>query len=227
MRSLQAMLAKSAAAVEALPVTDVQKKIIFAAETLFASEGLEAASLRKIATMAGQGNTNAVRYHFGTKERLVQSIFEYRLGQMDPARQQMLATLKAEKKLYNVRRLFEVIILPNLALVDDRGQHSYIGFLAQYLLRDRVTGVEHAADRASNVSGAIRETMDLLLARISYVPRPAALSRLALCHLMFLSMVVRRDRSTPPGGIPHVPEDDLEDTLDMMVAAFTAPYKGG
>ena len=50
-----------------------REKIISAAEQLFAEIGFDAVSLRQIAAVAGQRNTNVVRYHFGNKEGLLKA----------------------------------------------------------------------------------------------------------------------------------------------------------
>src|SRR3546814_2769538 len=44
-------------------------RILQAAEDCFGEHGIDAVSLRQIAIAAGQGNTAAVQYHFGSKER--------------------------------------------------------------------------------------------------------------------------------------------------------------
>ena len=44
--------------------------------------GLLGVSLRQIGAAAGNGNNSAVQYHFGTKDRLVQAVFEYRLPRL-------------------------------------------------------------------------------------------------------------------------------------------------
>jgi AcrR family transcriptional regulator len=53
-----------------------KEQIVLAAEGLFAERGIEGVSLRQIGAAAGNGNNSAVQYHFGTKERLVQAVFE-------------------------------------------------------------------------------------------------------------------------------------------------------
>ena len=53
--------------------------LIETAERLFAERGVNAVSLREIGAEAGQRNTGAVRYHFGTKEALVNAVFEHRM----------------------------------------------------------------------------------------------------------------------------------------------------
>jgi len=62
------------------PLPDAPKvALILAAELLFARDGIEGASLREIAAQAGQRNHHAVQYHFGSRDTLVQAVFDYRM----------------------------------------------------------------------------------------------------------------------------------------------------
>jgi AcrR family transcriptional regulator len=48
--------------------------ILDAAEWLFAEHGISSVSNRQISAAAGQGNTSAVGYHFGSKEELIRAL---------------------------------------------------------------------------------------------------------------------------------------------------------
>ena len=61
-----------------------RKKILRAAEKLFAENGFEATSLRMITAAAGV-NLAAVNYHFHTKDDLIRSVFEERLRPLNHA----------------------------------------------------------------------------------------------------------------------------------------------
>lgn len=52
----------------------------------FADRGIEGVSQREIAIAAGNGNTNVVKYHFGSKDDLVQGIFKMHVEQMEERR---------------------------------------------------------------------------------------------------------------------------------------------
>lgn len=57
---------------------DTKEKILDAAEHLFARDGFHATSLRAITSHAGV-NLAAVNYHFGSKDALLEAVFERRL----------------------------------------------------------------------------------------------------------------------------------------------------
>lgn len=66
-----------------------REALLDAAEALFAREGVEGASLRAITRHAG-ANLASVHYHFGSKDALVQAVFERRLGPLNRRRLERL-----------------------------------------------------------------------------------------------------------------------------------------
>jgi AcrR family transcriptional regulator len=61
------------------PYNEKQVQIILAAERLFAEHGFNGTSVRDIALNANV-NLAMISYYFGSKEKLLESIFEYRIG---------------------------------------------------------------------------------------------------------------------------------------------------
>ena len=70
---------------------DTRLRMIEVAERLFAERGIGGVSLREIGAQAGQRNTAAARYHFGTKQGLVDAIFQHRMSPINVRRMEMLA----------------------------------------------------------------------------------------------------------------------------------------
>ncbi|MAF83215.1 MAG: TetR family transcriptional regulator, partial [Chromatiales bacterium] len=69
-----------------------REALLLAGERLIAENGIDAVSLRQINTAAGQRNSSAAHYHFGSKEALVRAIFEYRMERVNSNRQSRLKT---------------------------------------------------------------------------------------------------------------------------------------
>ena len=107
-----------------------KEQIVLAAEALFAERGIEGVSLRQIGAAAGNGNNSAVQYHFGTKERLVQAVFEYRLPRLRERRDLLLAERRPDDLRAWVeceaRWMFEQSEL------DDSNYMSFVSMLTQY-----------------------------------------------------------------------------------------------
>lgn len=187
--------------------------LIRAAEALFARGGIDGASLREIANAAGQRNHNAVQYHFGSRDGLVEAIFSARMWQMETHRAEMLSKAEQEGRLANVRALAEIVFLPQLLLDDPDGSHSYAGFLSQFLLRN---SSEAFGDFGAELPPNLRKTLALLREQLHFLSEPAAQRRLLTACFMFLNMLAGQAEA---GGAESF-DDALEDTLEQIVAAL-------
>lgn len=76
---------------------DTKGRILDVAEQLFGSDGFHATSLRAITSRAGV-NLAAVSYHFGSKEALLEAVFERRLIPLNALRRQRLNRVLAEAR---------------------------------------------------------------------------------------------------------------------------------
>lgn len=74
-----------------MPAVDTKDRILDVAERIFADKGFAETSLRSITAEAGV-NLAAVNYHFGSKEALLNAVFERRIN---PINEQRLAELDA------------------------------------------------------------------------------------------------------------------------------------
>ncbi|MDR7101369.1 helix-turn-helix domain-containing protein [Croceicoccus sp. BE223] len=200
-------------------------RIMEAAEILFADRGIDGVALREIAAAAGQGNNTAVQYHFGSKEQLVYDIFDYRSNLFEPLRAEMLDTAEKSGRIDDVRVLLQVLVLPHLTICDDSGAHPYSAFLAQYLTRSRAEGIRHPYDNPEAPVPALRRVRRLIAERCGHVPSDVLRLRVGLVKLMFLNMLMRRDSGFPRSDEAMPLAMLVEDTLDLMTAALTAPYR--
>ncbi|MGW0658162.1 TetR/AcrR family transcriptional regulator [Streptodolium elevatio] len=86
--------------------------MIEVAERLFAERGVNGVSLREIGTQAGQRNTAAARYHFGSKEALVDAVFRHRMEPINERRLGYLDDLDRDGRGHDVRGLVEAFLHP-------------------------------------------------------------------------------------------------------------------
>jgi AcrR family transcriptional regulator len=102
------------------------------AERLYAERGINGVSLREIGAAAGQRNTAAARYHFGSKAGLVDAIFEHRMTPINARRLALLDELDAAGRGHELRGLAEAFLLPLAEELGDVGRPScYLRFAAQ------------------------------------------------------------------------------------------------
>lgn len=205
------------------PSFDMAKiRILEAAETLFASANIESVSLREIAVRAGHGNTNAVQYHFGGREELVQAIFMWRMEQMAERRAADIAKAETENKANDLPTLIRILCLPYAELINSEGRHSYAAFMGQYLTRQRPHGIMHPADQGSGEPKSIQKLMRLLLACIDKPSHPTGDYRLGLSVLLFCNTLVLADNEGITQSDPAALQHYIETGLVMATAAFKA-----
>ncbi len=104
-------------------VVETKNVILNAAEALFAERGFALTSLRHITAKAGV-NLAAVNYHFGSKQALIQAVFERRIIPMNRRRLERLDELQAK---YDARSipldaLIEAFVGPAMELATDQDQ---------------------------------------------------------------------------------------------------------
>jgi AcrR family transcriptional regulator len=200
----------------------VKERMILVGEVAFANNGIAGASMREIAAKAGQRNHNAVQYHFGSREGLVRAIFDYRMVQMEDARERMLGEARRLGLEHDARALLDVIMLPQLGLEDDEGNHSYASFLSQYLLRSRSSNF---GDFGSESPPQLARALELLRQRLAYLPDEVAQRRLVNGCLMFLNILVTHRGSGAPDDQVEPFERALEDTMEMIVTSICMPLR--
>lgn len=198
-------------------------RILRAAEHLYAERGFDGASLREIAIAANQGNNNAVQYHFGSRDRLIEAIFNERVAEMEAERAAMLAAAEQDGKLDDLPTLLAILSLPHLSLCDARGHHPHAGFLLHYLTRRTPDGTGRGLASAFLDAPAMVRLLELIQAQLTGLPADIAQTRIMLCALMFLNLLVRHDNAHPHGGAPAMLARHATDTVAAMAAALGGP----
>lgn len=106
-----------------------RQRILLTAERLFAEHGVDQVSARQIIQAADQGNSSAIRYHFGSKADLLAAILAHRLSKLSVHQLRMLDALTFNS---DVRSLVKVLILPLAEqLGGNADERFFIHILAQ------------------------------------------------------------------------------------------------
>ena len=197
-----------------------KEQLVVTAERLFAVHGLDGVSLRQIGVEAGNNNNSAVQYHFGSKEGLIQAIFEHRVPHLNRRRQ----ILGAQRATDDLRSLVEVYLLPVLeeAELDDSW---YMTFLVQL---QGVGAGEHPFDRLSEEMKApnrefTARVIDLL------VDLPAAIRAHRISQALTIATHAASDRERARRhGSPVLPfalwaADLFDGVLGYLQAPVSAP----
>ena len=198
-------------------------RILRAAERLYAEHGFGGVSLREIAIAASQGNNNAVQYHFGSRERLIDAIFLARTLEMEAMRQEMLDDAERAGRLNDPAILLAGISMPHLSQCDERGHHPHAGFMMHYLMRRIDHRHSEGLRGAVLAAPALARLCTLLRESVNHLPDDIAATRLVLCALMFINMLISHDGAHPEKGNPEWLARHARDTIDAMTVALCRP----
>jgi TetR/AcrR family transcriptional regulator, regulator of cefoperazone and chloramphenicol sensitivity len=83
---------------------ETQKRLLDAAEELFAQKGLDGTTIRDITTKAGR-NTASINYFFGNKQELYEELFRQRLREMCDSRLKAIKAVMAGKARPTLEKL--------------------------------------------------------------------------------------------------------------------------
>jgi AcrR family transcriptional regulator len=110
------------------PQHETRTRILDAAEELFMQHGFEGTSMRLLTTKAGV-NLAAVNYHFGSKDALIEALFQRRL---DPMNLERIAALDALKDP-SPEDIIRAFVGPSLRLIEDAkgGGRNFIRLLGR------------------------------------------------------------------------------------------------
>lgn len=142
--------------------SDAQRRILLAAERLFAERGVSHVSMREISAAAGQRNNSAVQYHFKNKDVLLRALYDVRMVPLNARRNELL-DLCAE---HTVHSTIDAFIRPlGEAVVVSGGANAYARFLDRHLAEMR-RQVEDFGDDLLSGAFRVHRLLDDLLAEV-------------------------------------------------------------
>lgn len=192
--------------------------MVRAAERLFGERGIAAVSLREIAAAAGQRNNSAVAYQFGSRQGLVEAVFEYRMSRIDERRRAMLAAAGSEPDL---RTLLEAFVFP---LAESLGYHEgvswYARFLRQVLFEPEF---DVFATAHGGYTGGLRQVISGISVHLTDLPPTLRDRRLLQVAQMLVHTLADHEAAMARGG-PLLPTAlVVADLVDCAAAVLAAP----
>lgn len=102
---------------------DTKERLLDAAELLFADHGIGQTSLRDITGLAA-ANLASVNYHFGSKDALMEAVFERRIGPVNQERLDLLDALESESTggAVELERILWAWLAPPFRMRHESGQ---------------------------------------------------------------------------------------------------------
>ncbi|MFE0358217.1 TetR/AcrR family transcriptional regulator [Streptomyces nigra] len=204
--------------------------IIECAERLYAERGVNGVSLREIGAAAGQRNTGAVRYHFGSKSGLLSAVFEHRMSRANELRERMLTEADAAGRGMDPRALVEALVLPLATLLGEPGRPSwYARFLAQTAADPELAEAVGYRPGTPWTSGAV-EAERRILRTLHTLPEPLRRQRFKLMVGFFTHALADWEAQLTARG-PDVPSrrELVEHVVDLgaaMLAVGISPAAG-
>lgn len=198
--------------------TATRDLIMTAAERLFAEHGIAVVSARQIGEAAGQGNTAAVGYHFGTKTGLIEAIIERHTAEIERIRTPMAARADGSDDL---RDWVACLVRPSTEHLAALGAPTYFArFAVQVLADPQLRPLLLGATYAAPAIGRVLSGLDRCL---SGLPGPVRAGRDDMAYSLILHVVARHERDLAEETSARSWPDAATMLIDALVGLFTAP----
>jgi len=202
---------------------NTRHQLIRAAERLFAESGIDAVSMRQINVAAGQKNSSAAHYHFGSKDALILSIYRSRMEAVNKLRIAQLANIESQGRAKEVRALVEAIVEPIVAEIDadESGQH-YIRFMAQAVGHPQLDLVELWQQEHS---GGLAKVIALLREALPEIPFALLGQRFGLAFEQIVHSLADREKLRRSAENTFDVDSALfvNNLIDVIAGAMSAP----
>ena len=197
--------------------TETRERLEVEGERLFADVGIWRVQVREIVAAAGQRNTSAVTYHFGSRDGLLSRILTHHGEPIDGHRGQLLADLDTGA---STRSVIEALVTPMTRCLDEERGRRYVRIVAQ--LSDRFS--DWRSTPADLVAPNLTQALDMLERRPEHLREALRRERLvAMMQLMTSSLAERGrvlDSRSSPGLDARLYRENL---VDMLVGLLEAP----
>ncbi len=204
---------------------DTKQRILDAAERLFAKEGFHCSSLRGI-TREAEANIAAVHYHFGSKEALIEAVFERRLQQLNPLRIRQMENVREVARQGGrrpkVEEILRAFVEPTFRFRDSEpGTRHFVTLVGRVLAEpdDRIRGIF-----VRRMMPIFLFTLELLEEALPELPRPTLFWRLhftigAVSHILQMDAKFQNFVQFPEGiQVPN----NLDSLLAFLLTFLTA-----
>ncbi|RVW10441.1 TetR/AcrR family transcriptional regulator [Prescottella agglutinans] len=188
--------------------------MIDAAERIVAERGMPAMTLKDVQIAANQANKSAAKYHFGSRDGLIEAVIESRMAPVNTRRQELLDEITRTGEP-TVRRSVEALLRPLAAETLGRPGSHYARFLAQSMLDPALADTVQRHLRAESYWSAKQLMIDL-----APVPHEVALWRADnVMMLGIVTLAAREGRDRTAAETSAL----IADLIDTCVAVLEAP----
>lgn len=204
-----------------------RERILLTAERLFASQGIDQTSIRQINIAAGQRNSSATQYHFGTREDLITAILDYRREGINLRRLELLQGLEAAGRRLDPRGLAEALVLPVAEfLTREDAAGNYIVVTAQLIGHPQHYALVKNPGPSSE---GLARLYELAREALPGVPPAVMLARIGMAIRQMFHELSDYQRVHLDGGRRTVTDLELEAAglVDAVAGMLAAPVSAG
>lgn len=196
-------------------------RLLRAGERLFAEHGIERVRLREINAMAGQRNSSALHYHFGSRDGLVLAILGAHQREMDKELEPRLDELESRAEPPTIREIVEVAIYPLARQLATQSGRDFLRLLPQVL--DLVT-VPVRQGRTVPLAKQSARIIALLERCLGDLPVALRRERVMTYVLMITSLFVERAVEVEAGRRHGLTDEQFAaHACDVITGALEAP----
>jgi len=201
-----------------------REALLLAGERLIAEFGIDAVSLRQINTEAGQRNSSAAHYHFGSKEALVRAIFDYRMERVNRNRLTKLVAVREQHKGNpDPRQIVETLINPIIEEIrDSEGGSFYIRFLSQAISHPQTDTNKYSENLLAEAASSAFKQLEQA---VPDIPGLILGQRFGLMWEMIIHSLADRERDSELNArTQHIgPDLFVSNLIDAATGALVAP----
>ncbi len=192
--------------------------ILDAAEWLFAEHGISSVSNRQIGAAAGQGNTSAVGYHFGSKDELIRALIRRFDGEAEVLRAAMVNQIGDSAQL---REWVRCLVFPYTDTLAARRPPTWYARLNAQIMADPVL---RNIQLEEAVSASLQQVIRGLEASTAELPGPVFRERALMAGHILIQTCADFER-----GLADAPASGKtwrkvgSGLVDALVGLWSAP----
>lgn len=199
---------------------ETKERLLRAAETLFAREGIHRVRVREIHELAGQRNASALHYHFSSREGLVDAILADHQASIDDEIARRLDELEARGQM-SIRDVVGAVVEALGKKLDTQSGRDFLRIVPQ--IWDRLSASIREG-RAMPTTHLTRRVLALLDELMEPLPREVRRERLVSYVVMMTAIFAERAHHVESGRASQLhSEAFVANLLDMIEASLTAP----
>lgn len=200
-------------------VRDTRARLLDAAEESFAREGINGTATQEITRRAGQRNTSALHYYFGSRAGLLDAVLARHLADVEVLRSTMADGLVERRATGDLKALVQALVLPLGSKLGSRSGRNYLLILQQTI------GMVAFQSPPSGSPDSLKRLLGWLSRALDHLPNAVAAARLRFAVTAMVGAMATRVADTDATAKPLLDDRSFLDNLvEMLSGAMVQPH---